>query len=292
MGLRKEAICLLMQEGLRDPFRGKIVTLGKQDVWVTYAEVQTLAQKVGYSLHAVPEIVLSHKPEMWAEGYVSDRTLFSLLGFHEVISLDASLYESADVLFDLNDNEVPAQLKESADLVLDPGTIEHVFHVANSLKNIFHLLKVGGRVIHISPSSNHLDHGFYMFSPTLFADYYTANRFDVRALKMIQYRPQPIFPWKIATYSPQDFQEFSFGGLDQNMYAVYCIATKKTVSSCNQIPQQHQFAQNLWIQKKPTFVRSKLKQWIQRVPFLYKTATFFLRMQKRSRLQRKFEPFV
>ncbi len=292
MGLRKEAIGLLMQEGLKRPFQGKIITLGKQDVWVTHAEVQALAHRLGYSLHPVPEIVLSHKPDMRAEGFISDRTLFRLLGFRETLSLDASLYEQADVLFDLNNPDVPANLKESADLVLDPGTIEHVFHVANSLKNIFHLLKVGGRVIHISPSSNHLDHGFYMFSPTLFADYYAANRFDVLGLHMIQYKPQPVFPWKIAPYTPHEFQEFSFGGLDPHMYAVYCIATKQPASSCNQIPQQHQFAQNLWVQKKPTFVRSRVKQWLQKVPFLYKTAIFFLRLQKRSRLQRKFQPFL
>jgi hypothetical protein len=292
MGLRKESICLLMQEGLKQPFKGKITTLGRQDIWVTHQELEKLSQKLGYPLRSVNQIELSEKPEMRAEGFISDRTLFALLGFDQLQSLDASPYENADILFDLNQNELPAALKESSDVVLDPGTIEHVFHVANSLKNIFHLLKSGGRVIHISPSSNHLDHGFYMFSPTLFSDYYAANRFDLSSLKMIQYKPQPVFPWKIAAYSPAAFNDFSFGGLDHSMYAVYCVASKTPQSSFDQIPQQYHFAQNLWNQKTPTFVHSKLKKWIKSVPLFYKIALFFLRRRKQSRLQRKFTPFI
>ena len=50
MGLRKESIYLLMQEGLKQPFRGKITTLGKQDVWLTYGELEQLARKINYPL--------------------------------------------------------------------------------------------------------------------------------------------------------------------------------------------------------------------------------------------------
>lgn len=34
-------------------------------------------------------------------------------------------------------------------------------------------------MIHASPSHNHADHGFYVFNPTIFYDFYTANGFDV-----------------------------------------------------------------------------------------------------------------
>ena len=59
--------------------------------------------------------------------------------------------------------------------LLDSGTLEHVFHLPNALKSVVELAKVGGRVMLLSPSSNHFDHGFYMFSPTLFYDYFSAN---------------------------------------------------------------------------------------------------------------------
>ena len=89
---------------------------------------------------------------------------------------------------------MPPELKEAFHVVLDPGSIDHVFYLPNSLKNIFQMLKIGGRCIHISPSSNHIDHGFYMFSPTLFWDYYTENKFSLNSINVIQYRPQWVYP--------------------------------------------------------------------------------------------------
>src|SRR5271156_3187016 len=168
MGLGKEAIFLMMQEGLRRPFTGRLITLGRQDIPATYDEVVDLAKKIAYPLHPVQEIEYSEKPVMREQGHLSDRTLFKLLGFKEMKSMDVSDYEEADIVFDLNHPELPTELRGAFDIVLDPGTIEHVFHVPNSMKNIFQLLSIGGRVIHTSPSSNHLDHGFYMFSPTFF----------------------------------------------------------------------------------------------------------------------------
>ena len=76
MGLRKEAICLLMKEGLRQSFKGKIITLGKQDVRCTYNEVLALAQKMNYPLKQVEMPELSHKPEMKVQGFISDQPLF------------------------------------------------------------------------------------------------------------------------------------------------------------------------------------------------------------------------
>jgi len=49
------------------------------------------------------------------------------------------------------------------------------------------LLKPGGRIIFLSPSTNHVDHGFYMFLPTLFMDYLLANGFSIRTFYFIRY---------------------------------------------------------------------------------------------------------
>jgi len=292
MGLRKEAIYLLMQEGLKRPFNGRIITLGKQDIWITYKELKEIAAKANFSLRPLKKIELNEKEQMQSLGYISDRTLFTSLGFEEIKSLDASSYENADLIYDLNLSSLPRELQGGFDLVLDPGTIEHVFHVPNSLKNIYDLLRVGGRVIHISPSSNHLDHGFYMFSPTLFWDYYTANQFDISGLRIIQYQPQPVFDWKIAEYVPGAFNAFSFGGLDQSMYAIYLIGTKTPHSTHDKIPQQYNFSKNLWNQKGPTYRTSKLKERIKKIRFLYKISLFIYGAYKGRKLQRKFKNLV
>lgn len=288
MGLKKDTVFLLMQEGLRRPFGDAIITLGKQDVSVTYQEVQELGEKTGYCLTPLSKPTLSEKPEMRMQGFLSDQSLFRMLGFHSIRSLDVSSYEGADVIYDLNLEHLPSHLCNSADIVLDPGTIEHVFHVPNSLKNIFGMLRIGGRVIHIAPSSNHMDHGFYMFSPTLFLDYYRANHFQLQPLQVIRYRPQAIFPWKIAPYTPESFAPFSFGGLDRSMYAVYCIATKEEGSSCDQIPSQFRYQENLWVNKSESSHCSKLKQFIKKVSILYRMSLIFYRMYQKITLSRKF----
>ncbi|HSX37337.1 MAG TPA: hypothetical protein VLE95_00725 [Chlamydiales bacterium] len=144
MGLSKESIFLLMQEGKRRPFTGNLITLGRQDISATYDEIVQLAKRIAYPLHPVPEIAYSEKPEMKEEGLLSDNTFFKLLGFKETKSMDVSNYESADIVFDLNQSELSMELCGAFEVVLDGGTIEHVFHIPNSLKNIFRLLSVGG----------------------------------------------------------------------------------------------------------------------------------------------------
>ncbi len=288
MGLKKDAVFLLMREALRKPFGEAIVTLGKQDVSMTYREVQDLGKKTGYRLTPLPDPELSEKPEMRMQGFLSDRSLFRMLGFRSICSVDVCNYEGADAIYDLNADCLPESLRNSADVVLDPGTIEHVFHVPNSLKNIFGMLRVGGRVIHIAPSSNHMDHGFYMFSPTLFFDYYQANRFQLQPIQMIRYRPQAIFSWKIAPYTPESFAPFSFGGLDHSMYAVYCIATKEQASSSDQIPSQFRYQENLWIHQSEVSSFPILKHWIKKVAFLYRFSLVCYRMYKKLKLFKKF----
>jgi hypothetical protein len=270
MGLRLESIHLLLEQGKNFPFyKKKLLVLGKQDVYLTYPSLEKLAKKLSYSLQRPHLIELSLKPHLKVQGFISDKTLFQALGFQSMQSLDASLYEGADLQFDLNQPTLPNKLKEEFDLVLDPGTLEHVFHLPHSLHNIFQALKVGGRVIHIAPSSNHFDHGFYMFSPTLFADYYKANFCPIQALKIIRYDSCSKKPWKITPYTPESFAPFSFGGLDDHMYAILCVATKTKDSTSLVIPQQHLFAGHLW--NRPNVKASSLlKQLICRLSPLYR----------------------
>jgi len=288
MGLKKESVLLLMKEGLRESFKGRMVTLGRQDVLVTYEELIELANQVGYPLRLLSNIALSDKSDMEKLKFISDRSLFFMLGFDDLKSVDFSSYENADVIYDLNRDLLPADLVSSANVVLDPGTIEHVFHVPNSLKNIFKMLQVTGRVIHIAPSSNHMDHGFYMFSPTLFRDYYLANQFDLQPLKIIRYKPQSFLSWKIAAYFPQFFQSFSFGGLDACMYAVYCIAKKTALSSSDRIPQQSHYEHNLWKETSQFSRISRLKNLIKKSPVFYRGSLFFYRFYKKFVFLKKF----
>lgn len=232
MGLSLNAIALLLEEAERQPFRGIIGTLGKQRVFATHRQLREAFVRARIEpRQAIPDDKL----------IASDVTLLESFGFETVESLDYSDYEGADQIIDLNSGTLPDHLRERYDVLLDSGTIEHVFHVPNALTNIHNMVKTGGRIIFIAPSSNHMEHGFYMFSPTFFHDYYRANGLNIEALYVIRYRPEG-GPWHVYEYNRTAWEQFQMGGLDRHAYAVFLVATKTPDSRSDVIPQQGFYA--------------------------------------------------
>ncbi|MCY2980428.1 MAG: hypothetical protein NTU79_17315 [Planctomycetota bacterium] len=80
--------------------------------------------------------------------------------------MDASTYEQADIIHDLN-VPVPDNLKAQFDVVFDGGTMEHVFNYPQAIKNAMEMVKIGGRLMLYFPANNWCGHGFYQFSPEL-----------------------------------------------------------------------------------------------------------------------------
>ena len=93
--------------------------------------------------------------------------LFEILGAEKTDSMDFSSYENATILHDLN-LPIPDELKNKYSVVIDGGTIEHVFNFPVAIKNCMEALKTGGHYIGISPANNQMGHGFYQFSPELY----------------------------------------------------------------------------------------------------------------------------
>lgn len=93
--------------------------------------------------------------------------LFTAMGAEQIVSIDASSYEGASEVVDLND-ELPKDLEAKFSAVLDGGTIEHVFDVKRALSNAMQMVEIGGHLLLITPTSSSSGHGFYQFSPELF----------------------------------------------------------------------------------------------------------------------------
>lgn len=89
------------------------------------------------------------------------------IGAKIVDSMDASSYENASIIHDMN-TPVPDVLKNKYSCVIDGGTLEHVFNFPQALKNCMEMVKPNGYFITITPSNNFFGHGFYQFSPELF----------------------------------------------------------------------------------------------------------------------------
>jgi len=288
MGLPIANLRVLLKEASRRPFQGKILTLGRQTVHFDQKTLQRLAAEYGLSLKTPQKITPPLQEKYAKKGCMSDEDLFFSLGFSEFVALDNSNYESAQVIFDLNQSPPPKHLREYFDVILDSGTLEHIFHVPNALSNIFQMLRPQGRIIQIIPSSNFMDHGFYMFSPTFFYEYYRQNNFQVNTSQISRTTPLPRSSYKIYNYTPGCLYHIQQGGLDDGVYSNINIVTKEKNSTCTNIPQQRDY-QVVWRKEKlgdavspndPFWVtkfRQPLKKVAKRVVSLHKIYVRFFR---------------
>ena len=64
------------------------------------------------------------------------------------------------------------------DVVLDVGTMEHCFNIAQAVLNMALLVKKGGYIIHENPFLMG-NHGFYSLNPTFYHDFYEPNGFKL-----------------------------------------------------------------------------------------------------------------
>lgn len=138
------------------------------------------------------------------------------LGFRHVVIVDVNDYEGCDRILDLNEAQ---SWSEEADLVIDPGTLEHCFNIAEAIKNVARVLRPGGIAWHNSPL-NWVDHGFYNLSPTFFHEFYMNNGFSQVQFWLRTPDKEPVkigHPSKIA--------------LDKNHWLLLTVAKKCTTVS-------------------------------------------------------------
>ncbi len=105
--------------------------------------------------------------------YIDD-LLLEGFGATSVSSIDASAYEEATYVWDLN-RELATSFPQF-DTVIDAGTLEHIFDVRTSFGNVARCCRIGGQILHILPSNNFVGHGFYQFSPEFFFSFYSEAR--------------------------------------------------------------------------------------------------------------------
>jgi hypothetical protein len=111
--------------------------------------------------------------------------LFRGLGAMEFDIMDASDYEGANIVHDLN-QPVKPQLAGIYDCVFDGGVLEHVFNFPLALKNCMEMVKTAGHFITITPMSAYCGHGFYQFSPELFYSALAAeNGFSIERMLLV-----------------------------------------------------------------------------------------------------------
>jgi hypothetical protein len=150
-------LCDAYKNGLRFD---DVLTIGRSQILL---DSESLAATLDhFEIAADPqEFRRGGEPPHYAE------SLFRWLGARHVDAIDASDYEGANVIADLND-PIPEPYRARYDLVYDSGALEHIFNVPQVLKNYMEMARVGGSVIIETFASNLMGHGLYQFSPELF----------------------------------------------------------------------------------------------------------------------------
>ena len=98
----------------------------------------------------------------------------SFLGAEQIVSVDASSYEGASLVHDMNE-PVPSHLKNRFDAVVDGGSLEHIFNFPVAIRNCMEMVSVGGHFVTATPANNYPGHGFYQFSAELFFRVFSAE---------------------------------------------------------------------------------------------------------------------
>jgi len=115
---------------------------------------------------------------------VSD-PMYDSIAILERMGVDATVVDAARLrgmerIADLN-FPLPDDLQRRFDLVVDTGTCEHCFNVAQAFVNACDALAPGGMLVHAAPLTR-INHGFWSFNPTIYPDFFEDNGFDLLLL--------------------------------------------------------------------------------------------------------------
>src|SRR5919199_152404 len=131
-----------------------LLTIGRPGFFVSEDELARFFRESGAPPRA---------RESWAtkgDGFC-EAFLKAVFGAQDVASLDASPYENATFIQDMN---LPWRPDRRFSAVLDFGCLEHVFNFPVAIANVIAACRDGGHLLHALPANNWCGHGFYQFS--------------------------------------------------------------------------------------------------------------------------------
>ncbi len=153
-----------------------ILTIGHLSLYLSRKQIHRLAKHYGMEIDS----------SVFSDPY-ANKFFEILFGAKSVTSLDYSDYEQSDIVHDMN-QPVDPKYHAKFDVVIDGGSLEHIFHFPVAVANCMNMVKKGGSIFIFSPANNHTGHGFYQFSPELFFRIFQpGNGFEVRNIILEQH---------------------------------------------------------------------------------------------------------
>lgn len=203
----------------------KILALGYPDIIASPSRLADIFDDP--ALIALPirpdsaEIVRWHGAERITSEIVDSFEFFRSLGFDLEVA-DIAIIRGGEHILDLN-APCPKEFLGRYALLVDGGTCEHCFNIAQAAKNVAEMTKIGGFVISVNPMTM-FNHGFYNLNPTWYYDFYEANGFSVLSLKMT------VLNDPVTQYDVLPFKRF--GGVPNNAMLLMLAQKNYTTPIC------------------------------------------------------------
>jgi len=178
VGLYTTALTRILAEMRESGFQGKsLCMIGKQTLHINVNAFEGILKDMGFK----------YDTDIWEElkrsKNIDSYDFFRMFGLEEVHASDINYLDGADLICDLN-GALPRKLEGKFDFIIDGGTTEHIFDVANAIRCETQMLAPGGIIFHILPAAGYVNHGFYSFSPTFFQDFYRQNGVEIKHLDL------------------------------------------------------------------------------------------------------------
>jgi len=168
------------------------------------------------------------------------------LGAQEVTEFDASDYEGAKIVHDMN-KPIPAEWHEKFDFIYDGGTMEHIYNVPQVVENLDRILKIGGHLVISTTGNNLFGHGFYQFSPEFFYRVFSKeNGWNTKMVLLAEHQLCPPRFWRVM--DPKVIRDRIEIQTKNQIYTML-IAEKIAVVTPFHTPQQSDYAA-IWSHEK------------------------------------------
>jgi len=160
MGFDRATIHFLLNAKKQGISLDRVLMIGRQTLYVTAPELHALL-----IVNGVPA-TQAHAERLVKQNQGYAEPLLKYLGAGQIESIDISTYERASIVHDMN-LPLPERYHSQFDLVIDGGSLEHVFHYPVAIQNCMEAVARSGHLLTVTPANNLLGHGFYQISPEL-----------------------------------------------------------------------------------------------------------------------------
>ena len=175
MSIKPITAQMILHEHLYKPITGTVVCLGRNSVSYTADKMDALLKQMGVPKR--PDHTYKTDSETMGKGggRITQESFFASFCDAKVISLDVNNYEGAEIVCDIQDR-LPWRWRRSADFVYDGGSLDNIFDVATTLKNLSRLIKPGGRFLASNNGGPHPT-SYLKFSADWFMDFFAINKY-------------------------------------------------------------------------------------------------------------------